>query len=311
MSLPITLTTAGLAELINASATGTQAITVTAIGVSATAITPAATMTSLPGELYRITSISGSQVTPDTIHVVMQDSSANAYSANSFALYLADGTLFALYGQADPIYTKTAASIGMLAIDITFAAGLADAITFGNANFINPPASQAAMGVVQLATLAQAQAGTDGAYVLTPSSAAASVLNWIGYTPLNAAVFTGPNIVSRLGYTPLNAAAYTAADVLAKLLPIDGAGSGLDADTVDGKHASAFAPAPTTAAGIGQWLPLAVPPGYSGPYNLPAGGTWAYFYSNNGAGGSGIAAGGTTIWTGNANNFYGFAWRIA
>lgn len=41
----------------------------------------------------------------------------------------------------------------------------------------------------------------------------------------------------------LNAATYTAADVLAKLLTVDGAGSGLDADLLDGQHASAFAAA--------------------------------------------------------------------
>jgi len=39
----------------------------------------------------------------------------------------------------------------------------------------------------------------------------------------------------------LNAATYTAADVLAKLLTVDGAGTGLDADLLDGQHASAFA----------------------------------------------------------------------
>ena len=39
----------------------------------------------------------------------------------------------------------------------------------------------------------------------------------------------------------LNAASYTAADVLAKLVTVDGAGTGLDADLLDGQHASAFA----------------------------------------------------------------------
>ncbi len=39
----------------------------------------------------------------------------------------------------------------------------------------------------------------------------------------------------------LNAASYTAGDVLAKLLTVDGAGTGLDADLLDGQHASAFA----------------------------------------------------------------------
>ena len=39
----------------------------------------------------------------------------------------------------------------------------------------------------------------------------------------------------------LNAATYTAADVLAKLLTVDGAGTGLDADLLDGQQATAFA----------------------------------------------------------------------
>ena len=40
--------------------------------------------------------------------------------------------------------------------------------------------------------------------------------------------------------TKLDASSYTAVDVLAKLLTVDGAGSGLDADLLDGKHASEF-----------------------------------------------------------------------
>ena len=41
----------------------------------------------------------------------------------------------------------------------------------------------------------------------------------------------------------LDASAYTAADVLTKVKTVDGSGSGLDADTLDGQHASAFQPA--------------------------------------------------------------------
>jgi hypothetical protein len=40
--------------------------------------------------------------------------------------------------------------------------------------------------------------------------------------------------------TKLNASAYTAADVLAKLLTVDGAGSGLDADTLDGQSSAHY-----------------------------------------------------------------------
>lgn len=48
----------------------------------------------------------------------------------------------------------------------------------------------------------------------------------------------------------LPAANYTAADALAKLKTVDGSGSGLDADTVDGQHAAAFAAANHTHAGM-------------------------------------------------------------
>mgnify|MGYP001430219471 CR=1 FL=1 len=41
----------------------------------------------------------------------------------------------------------------------------------------------------------------------------------------------------------LDASVYTAADVLTKVKAVDGSGSGLDADTLDGQHASAFQPA--------------------------------------------------------------------
>lgn len=43
--------------------------------------------------------------------------------------------------------------------------------------------------------------------------------------------------------TKLDATSYTAEDVLAKVKTVDGSGSGLDADTLDGQHASAFQPA--------------------------------------------------------------------
>jgi hypothetical protein len=282
MALPIVITNAGLQELVNASATGTQAVTIASIGVSATAITPLATMTALPGQLYSVTSLSGSQVTPDTIHVVMQDSSENAYSCLSLGLFLADGTLFAIYGQSTPIYTKTASSVGMLAIDITFESALASAITVGNTNFINPPASQTAMGVVMLATLALAQAGTDNTTVLTPFTAAQSVIDWIGFEPLAASAFTQAAILALLGYTPLPAAQFNAAQVLAMLLTVDTNTAGLNATTLQGltpaQLIAEFFSSGSNANGnwrktpdgnggtiIEQWGQIAIPPGSNSP----------------------------------------------
>jgi hypothetical protein len=47
--------------------------------------------------------------------------------------------------------------------------------------------------------------------------------------------------------TKLNASAYTAADVLAKIKTVDGAGSGLDADTVDGVDSGSLGGTPAAA----------------------------------------------------------------
>lgn len=62
----------------------------------------------------------------------------------------------------------------------------------------------------------------------------------------------------------LPAASYTAADVLAKLLTLDGPGSGLDADLLDGHHAAEFL------------LASDLPAGYSLPATLTAFGGLAF-----------------------------------
>jgi hypothetical protein len=248
MSLPITITNAGLAALINAAATGTDAVTISAVGLSSSVVAADPTLTTIAGEFARIDSISGLQVTPDTIHVVMQDNTAAAYTLNSFGLYLADGTLFALYGQAAPIYVKTAASIGLMAIDITFASALAAAITFGNTTFNNPPATATAMGVVQLATLALAQAGADATTVLTPSTARQSVAGWIGAATTTAAglIKLATQALANAGADALTAltpsTAYNA--VMGWVRAQDGSGSGLDADLLDGQEGAWYSNIP-------------------------------------------------------------------
>lgn len=65
---------------------------------------------------------------------------------------------------------------------------------------------------------------------------------------------------------------------------------------------------PRTSAGVGQWVSVVTG---GSTLSLPAGGTWAYFASNNGTGYIGIAAGGATIFSGTLNNAFGFCWRIA
>ena len=202
MALTILITNAGRAALLNADKSGTRAVRIAAVGVSPTAITPAAIATTLPGEIKRITTLSGDQVAADMIHLVVRDEGDAVYSVRSFALYLDDGTLFAIYGQADVIVEKSAQALLLLAVDVVLKDIAASSITFGNTNFLLPPATTERQGLVELATDAEAAAMLDAVRALTPRGASLIL---------------------------------TAANILSRLLTVDGAGSGLDADLVRGR----------------------------------------------------------------------------
>ena len=204
--LTLIITDAGRAAIVAQG--GTNAVQIAACGVSATAVDPKRSMTALPGETKRIATISGQAVAADVIHLVVRDETSDVFTVRSLALYLGDGTLFAIYGQAAPVLEKAASSVMLLAVDITFADIAASQITFGSTNFLNPPATTVTQGVVELATDAEATALTDAVRALTPKNMAAI---------------------------------FTAANVLSRVLAVDGAGSGLDADLLDGRQGAEFA----------------------------------------------------------------------
>lgn len=223
MALNITVTTAGRAALVNAANTGTAPVTVTQIGLTATAVVPAVGMTALAGEFKRIGAVGGEVVADDVIHVSMLDDSADAYTLRSFALYLQDGTLFAVYGQAGPIIEKTASSFAALAVDVIFADIDAALLTFGDTSFMVPTATTERQGVVELATVAEAQAGIDALRALTPATAKAAILGWLltqdgAGSGLDADLLRGlspdqvvslARVLAALGYTPVNRAGDT------------------------------------------------------------------------------------------------------
>lgn len=175
----VVITEAGRAALVNAANTGTAPAIVAACGLSAAALAPDATTAELPGEIKRIATLSGDVVADDTIHLIVRDESADAYAVRSLALYLDDGTLFAVYGQAAAIMEKSAQAMLLLAVDVQFADIDAAALTFGDANFLNPPATTEAQGVVELATEAESAAGTDAVRAVTPKGLKAAVTSWL------------------------------------------------------------------------------------------------------------------------------------
>ncbi len=219
-SLSLAVTNAGRAAIVNAAKDGTNAVRVAAIGVSPTAIVATPATSVLPGEIKRITTISGDAIAADTIHVTVRDETNAAYSARSIALYLSDGTLFAAYGQSEVLVEKSSQALLLLALDVRFTDIAAASITFGDTNFLNPPATTEREGVVELATIAEAQAGIDALRALTPQGAKAAIMGWLASldgagSGLDADLLDGQegsyyaNIKARLGYTPLNRAGDT------------------------------------------------------------------------------------------------------
>ncbi|NKJ40821.1 hypothetical protein [Novosphingobium sp. SG720] len=185
-ALVLQITDAGRAAMVD-PAGGTRTVRIAAAGLTAATFIAAPTLEALPGELKRIATVSGLAVAPDTVHLTLRDSGTDAYAVRGFGLYLEDDTLFAVYGQADPILEKAAAATFYLAIDWTLAAADVAAITFGDTTFLNPPATEEVAGVAQLATIAEALGGLVADKMITPATMAQVLAGYVNAAQLGVA----------------------------------------------------------------------------------------------------------------------------
>ncbi|WP_167363960.1 phage tail fiber domain-containing protein [Rhizobium mongolense] len=152
--------------------------------------------------------------------------------------------------QATQKASDAASSASASANSATASAGSASTATT-QANTATTKASEAAASATaantskNTATTKASEAAASAADALASKNAAAASADAAAQSAQDAALFdpssyyTKTEIDTSLG-TKLNSSAYTAADVLAKIKTVDGAGSGLDADTVDGLAPSAF-----------------------------------------------------------------------
>lgn len=166
--LELMITTGGVAALVNAQNGSTERIKIVSVGLTQNAFIMAPTLTALPGEIKRVESVSGEATSASVIHMTMQDISTDSYDLRGIGLYLEDGTLFAVYSQAEPIFTKVSVAFFLLALDVAFANNAAGDIEFGDTTFLMPPASETVKGVAEVATPAEAAAGTDHGRIITP-----------------------------------------------------------------------------------------------------------------------------------------------
>ena len=184
-ALKLVMTTAGLGRFTAAQANDDIDLTIATVGLTAAEFVAAPTLTALPSEFRRLTTVAGSVEAQNIVHITVTDDEPVTYTVTGFGLYLADGTLFAAYSQPGPIAEKSVGSLLALAIDVAFPAAGVDQLTFGSTNFLNPPATTARRGVVRLATSAQVDAGISTLDAVTPADLRRTVpigviLLWFG-----------------------------------------------------------------------------------------------------------------------------------
>lgn len=169
-ALPMIITDAGWDAIVDAQNGGTDAVEITELGLTATPFVMAPTLTALPGEFRRLDTVAGQAVSESIIHVVAYDPAAIVYNVTGFGFYASDGTLVAVYSAvADPILSKAQLATSLFALDIAFGNDVAAVIEFGDALFLNPPATETVAGVVKLSTDALADAGVDDETAMTPA----------------------------------------------------------------------------------------------------------------------------------------------
>lgn len=163
-ALMMTITDVGMDALVAAEAPGSDAILITALGLTATPFVQAPTLTAVPGQFKLLDVDSGEAVSETIIHTVAYDTSDDVYDVTGFGLFLDDGTLFAVHSSAaDPILSKAELAAALFAMDIAFTNNIATWISFGNALFLYPPATETVRGTARIATQARVDALVDGA----------------------------------------------------------------------------------------------------------------------------------------------------
>lgn len=185
-SLSLVITKTGLQRFVAAQLGEDIDMTISSVALTAAVFVAAPTLTALPGEFRRVATISGVASSADTVHLVVRDAAELSYEVRGLGLFLADGTLFATYGQADPIFEKSARSTMHIAIDLVFPTGTATSLTFGDTNFLQPPATETLAGVIELATPAEVTAGTDPLRAITPATLAGRLASLL--TTINASI---------------------------------------------------------------------------------------------------------------------------
>lgn len=167
MALQFIITDAGRAAIAQVGG-AIGPVTLTKIAIGSAGYTPTASRTALQTEIKRLDPTGSSVPVPGTIHMTAQDDSADTYSVKEIGLYTNNNVLFAIYSQTGVILTKGSTASALFALDFVMTNVPAGTVTVGNVGFTYSQATETAMGVLGIATTAEAQAGTIDTKIITP-----------------------------------------------------------------------------------------------------------------------------------------------
>jgi microcystin-dependent protein len=167
MALQFIITDAGRAAIAQVGG-AIGPVTLTKIAIGSGGYTPLATRTALQTEIKRLDPSGSSVPVPGTIHLTAQDDSADSYSVKEIGLYTNNNVLFAIYSQTGVILTKGSTASALFAMDFVMTNVPAGTVVVGDAGFSYAQANETRLGVLAIATTAEAQAGTIDTKIITP-----------------------------------------------------------------------------------------------------------------------------------------------
>ena len=167
MALQFIITDAGRAAIAQVGG-AIGPVTLTKIAIGSAGYTPTASRTSLQTEIKRFDPSGSSVPVPGTIHMTAQDDSADSYSVKEIGLYTNNNVLFAIYSQTGVILTKGSTASALFALDFVMTNVPAGTVVVGDAGFSYAQANETRLGVLAIATTAEAQAGTINTKIITP-----------------------------------------------------------------------------------------------------------------------------------------------
>lgn len=123
------ITKAGLAAIWNATSTGLQA-EIAYIGLGSQGYTPTVDQKTLRAQVVKYPIAGGEKLSSSLIHLTALADDDKAFWVREIGIYLADGTLFAVWSSPDtPLTYKAAGTEILMAYDLSLEALPADSVT--------------------------------------------------------------------------------------------------------------------------------------------------------------------------------------